>query len=513
MLEVDCRENLSLNDQFDEDTSLDKNVNGNDSGHDDEKDELSFSINRVLQQPISRKRRLEDDHQQSSSSSSSSLLSTKTNDLEMIPSESIKNFFNNFFHLFNQLQRQQEHDQNEIVETSNRKRNSSFLIGSLTESSSLPIKQRRITNNLMDISISSHDKIEDDVTTVTTTTTTSSSSEVNSSYSEPLLNSIDSDGEPVQLKVNPCNNVVTLSDENENGIKVRLDSRELWMQFSKIGTEMVITKSGRRMFPSFKVKVNNLIPDKKYAMLIDIVPSDSCRYKFHGSKWIATGKADPEMSKRMYIHPDSPATGAHWMSRSVSFHKLKLTNNISDKHGFTILNSMHKYQPRFHIVQTDDLSKLSWMTLNTFIFRETEFIAVTAYQNEKITKLKIDNNPFAKGFRHNASGKRERKRLLLTKNEEDDTSNNFQYKMNEMSNETNNEKTLFDYMQLASLTKKLRGQNEPNESGIHMDTSRPTSNILNRTILENTMLSTITNFLQRKMENSLASEKVMENED
>ena len=51
------------------------------------------------------------------------------------------------------------------------------------------------------------------------------------------------------------------------------------------------------------------------------------------SRWIVAGKADPEMPKRMYIHPDSPATGEQWMQKAVSFHKLKLTNNISDKHG------------------------------------------------------------------------------------------------------------------------------------------------------------------------------------
>ena len=48
---------------------------------------------------------------------------------------------------------------------------------------------------------------------------------------------------------------------------------------------------------------------------------------------MVAGKADPEMPKRMYIHPDSPATGEQWMQKIVSFHKLKLTNNISDKHG------------------------------------------------------------------------------------------------------------------------------------------------------------------------------------
>ena len=51
------------------------------------------------------------------------------------------------------------------------------------------------------------------------------------------------------------------------------------------------------------------------------------------------------MPKRMYIHPDSPATGEQWMQKVVSFHKLKLTNNISDKQGlvssfiyYTLLN-------------------------------------------------------------------------------------------------------------------------------------------------------------------------------
>ena len=49
--------------------------------------------------------------------------------------------------------------------------------------------------------------------------------------------------------------------------------------------------------------------------------------------------------------------------------------------------------------------KLSQNNLNeyqnyrTIIFTETKFIAVTAYQNHRITQLKIASNPFAKGFR------------------------------------------------------------------------------------------------------------------
>lgn len=39
------------------------------------------------------------------------------------------------------------------------------------------------------------------------------------------------------------------------------------------------------------------------------------------------------MPGRLYVHPDSPATGAHWMRQLVSFQKLKLTNNHLDPFG------------------------------------------------------------------------------------------------------------------------------------------------------------------------------------
>ncbi|CAB1320032.1 unnamed protein product [Coregonus sp. 'balchen'] len=202
------------------------------------------------------------------------------------------------------------------------------------------------------------------------------------------------------------------TEANEDDPKVNLEARDLWTQFHKFGTEMVITKSGRRMFPPFKARCTGLNQKAKYILLMDIVAADDFRYKFHNSGWMVSGKADPEMPKRMYIHPDSPASGEQWMSKVVNFHKLKLTNNISDKHGFTILNSMHKYQPRFHVVRANDILKLPYSTFKTYVFSETEFIAVTAYQNDKITQLKIDNNPFAKGFRDTGNGRREKKKQL-----------------------------------------------------------------------------------------------------
>ncbi|XP_049432726.1 T-box transcription factor TBX4 isoform X2 [Epinephelus fuscoguttatus] len=195
-------------------------------------------------------------------------------------------------------------------------------------------------------------------------------------------------------------------DQNIENIKVVLHESELWKKFHEAGTEMIITKAGRRMFPSYKVKVTGMNLKTKYILLIDIVPADDHRYKFCDNKWMVAGKAEPAMPGRLYVHPDSPATGAHWMRQLVSFQKLKLTNNHLDPFGHIILNSMHKYQPRLHIVKADENNVFGSKNTAycTHVFHETAFISVTSYQNHKITQLKIENNPFAKGFRGSEEG-------------------------------------------------------------------------------------------------------------
>lgn len=45
---------------------------------------------------------------------------------------------------------------------------------------------------------------------------------------------------------------------------------------------------------------------------------------------------------------------------------------------------MHKYQPRVHVVQANDIFTMRWNSFNTYAFEETVFIAVTAYQNEQV---------------------------------------------------------------------------------------------------------------------------------
>ncbi|EDO41889.1 predicted protein [Nematostella vectensis] len=185
------------------------------------------------------------------------------------------------------------------------------------------------------------------------------------------------------------------------GLQVELENRELWEKFHEIGTEMIITKNGRRMFPVIRVNISGLNPKEEYVLAMDLVPADENRYKYHNTEWAITGKAENLIPSRIFIHPDSPGTGSQWMRQVISFQKLKLTNNHNDQAGHVILNSMHKYQPRIHIIPTKDYNVFSMKkgTFYTYQFQETTFMAVTAYQNPRITQLKIENNPFAKGFR------------------------------------------------------------------------------------------------------------------
>ncbi|CAI9728547.1 T-box transcription factor T homolog 1-like [Octopus vulgaris] len=149
------------------------------------------------------------------------------------------------------------------------------------------------------------------------------------------------------------------------------------------------------MFPVFKVSITGLDPNAMYTLLLDFAQVDNHRWKYVNGEWVAGGKAEPAAPNSVYIHPDSPNFGAHWMREPTSFSKVKLTNKLNGG-GQIMLNSLHKYEPRLHIVKVSCRSDRK--SVMTYSFVETQFIAVTAYQNEEITSLKIKHNPFAKAF-------------------------------------------------------------------------------------------------------------------
>ncbi|KAL7631238.1 UNVERIFIED_CONTAM: hypothetical protein RMT77_018460 [Armadillidium vulgare] len=218
-------------------------------------------------------------------------------------------------------------------------------------------------------------------------------------------------------------------------VVVSLQHRSLWAEFSRHQTEMIVTKNGRRMFPVIKIRVQGLKPDALYMIYLDVVPVDGKRYRYAylTSTWVVAGAGDTQQRERLYIHPESPTTGKRWMEMMIiSFDKLKLTNNKSrDMKGQIYLQSMQKYLPRIWVQKLQnncntneingheiDVNELHTIVDRSqalsFTFPETNFITVTAYQNQKITRLKINTNPFAKGFRDSSKYKDVNRHLMTS---------------------------------------------------------------------------------------------------
>ena len=125
--------------------------------------------------------------------------------------------------------------------------------------------------------------------------------------------------------------------EDLASVTCNLDNKDLWDKFCEFGTEMIITRSGRRMFPTVRCSFSNLDlePGVRYLILLDIVPCDNKRYRYayHRSSWLVAGKADPAPPHRLYTHPDSPFSGEQLRKQVITFEKVKVTNNETDNTG------------------------------------------------------------------------------------------------------------------------------------------------------------------------------------
>lgn len=146
------------------------------------------------------------------------------------------------------------------------------------------------------------------------------------------------------------------------------------------------------MFPVVRIRISGLVPNAMYNVILEFVQIDSHRWKYVNGEWVPGGKAECAPTSALYVHPESPNFGAHWTKDIVSFHKVKLTNKTNGNVQI-MLHSLHRYEPRVHIVRVGaDTSGGSPEVLlrnnraSTHPLPETAFVAVTAYQNEEVSK-------------------------------------------------------------------------------------------------------------------------------
>ena len=97
--------------------------------------------------------------------------------------------------------------------------------------------------------------------------------------------------------------------------------------------------SYRRMFPVLKIAAEGLEANAMYSIMLDFVPVDNQRWKFVNGEWSRGGKPEPTPNSRVYIHPDSPNFGTHWMKNSIVFSKVKLTNKENSNNQVVCIKS------------------------------------------------------------------------------------------------------------------------------------------------------------------------------
>ena len=85
----------------------------------------------------------------------------------------------------------------------------------------------------------------------------------------------------------------------------------------------------RQLFPLIVVSVTNLEKDSVYKVVLEFACNDRRRYKFIKSQWVSSQQSDATFPDQdpSFVHPDSPATGKHWMKQVISFKAAKLTND------------------------------------------------------------------------------------------------------------------------------------------------------------------------------------------
>ncbi|KAK3094331.1 hypothetical protein FSP39_000387 [Pinctada imbricata] len=179
-----------------------------------------------------------------------------------------------------------------------------------------------------------------------------------------------------------------------NDVTLCVVDSELWRSFKQIQNEMIINRGGRRMFPYIAVTFRGLRPTALYDVILEIVSADQMRYKYVNDAWVPVGRAETFHTNAPFVHHECPCYGEDLMRKSLSFSRVKLTNSKEFADGKMLLQSMCKYTMRISVVEREKRQRIY-----PFLLKETTFIAVTAYQNSKITNLKIQNNPFAKAFR------------------------------------------------------------------------------------------------------------------
>ncbi|KAK3814633.1 MAG: hypothetical protein J3R72DRAFT_427656 [Linnemannia gamsii] len=242
---------------------------------------------------------------------------------------------------------------------------------------------------------------------------------------------------------------------------VELLAADLWAKFHDVENKMILTPSGRSLFPTPQFQAVYLDPDAYYSFRLDFEMVSPNRFRYYKDSWALVEPlehgggdvisscdwnaiqstnsfdANPAFLHESCIHPDRFQLGSHWVAQSISFAKVKVSNKAqtsstaretsskrkydeldaefsinvsgvngnSDLRGYSGINTdifhlktFHKYRPRLLLTRKDTISDTTFST-TVHRFEKAEFVAISHYQNQDVAELKKAFNPHAAGFR------------------------------------------------------------------------------------------------------------------
>lgn len=97
------------------------------------------------------------------------------------------------------------------------------------------------------------------------------------------------------------------------------------------------------MFPYVEFSLRGVDPVGLYDVIFDIIPASNKCFKFLNNKWVPIGKKEHEFKTQPFKHPDSPRIGSEWMTRKISFEKVKLSNKPGSKSGIVSFLMLFRY--------------------------------------------------------------------------------------------------------------------------------------------------------------------------
>uniref|UniRef100_A0A8R1I4H5 T-box domain-containing protein n=1 Tax=Caenorhabditis japonica TaxID=281687 RepID=A0A8R1I4H5_CAEJA len=186
-------------------------------------------------------------------------------------------------------------------------------------------------------------------------------------------------------------------------IHVALQDRQLWKEFDTLCNEMIITKIGRNLFPIIEYAFKGLQEHVEYQVGVTMQLTNCQKLKFTAGKWDPLDVPE-EVFQPNEIFMAKPKSGRELMQRGLKLDKLKLTNTkeaVVKNDQMIRVQSMRQYIPVLHIYE---VVATGVRLVGKYEFAETKFVAVTAYQSERVKQLKVQRNKFAQGFREGIRG-------------------------------------------------------------------------------------------------------------